>query len=70
MLDGGTCQADETPMAELVPDAPWRDLAEARRAVSAYIHGYYNCDRRHSTLGYRTPREFEDLHQAAGEAAA
>ena len=53
-----------------MPDAPWRELAEARRAVSAYIHGYYNCDRRHSTLGYRTPREFEDLHQAAGEAAA
>jgi putative transposase len=55
---------------ELVPDEPWRDLAEARRAVSAYIHGYYNRDRRHSTLGYRTPREFEDLHQAAAEAAA
>ncbi|SEQ48546.1 Integrase core domain-containing protein [Lentzea xinjiangensis] len=29
---------------------------DARRDVSAYL-GYYNHDRLHSTLGYRTPHE-------------
>jgi transposase InsO family protein len=50
---------------ELVPERPWRDLAETRSAVSAYIHGYYNAERRHSTLGYLSPVEFENNHQQA-----
>lgn len=34
----------------------WATRDDARRAVFAYL-GYYNRDRLHSTLGYRTPRE-------------
>lgn len=34
--------------------------AEARRAVVSYIEGFYNRQRLHSGLGYRTPREVLD----------
>jgi transposase InsO family protein len=34
----------------------WATRDDARRAVFAYL-GYYNHDRLHSTLGYRTPHE-------------
>lgn len=55
---------------ELVPDIPWLDLSDARKAVSHYIHRYYNAERRHSTLGHRAPVVFEAQYQAAQDAAA
>ncbi len=56
---------------ELKPERPWLDLHEARKAVSDYIHGYYNSKRLHSTLDYQTPIAFETHHhQAAAKAAA
>lgn len=55
---------------ELVPEVPWRDLSAARKAVSYYIHRYYNAKRRHSTLGQRAPVVVEAQYQAAQEAAA
>lgn len=56
---------------ELVPQKPWKDLAAARQAVSQYIHRYYNPIRRHSTLGYLSPTNFEkQFNQATGEIAA
>ncbi len=36
---------------------------EARRDVMDYIEMYYNSRRRHSYLGYVSPREFEAMHQ-------
>ena len=36
--------------------------AEARKAVFDFIEGWYNTQRRHSALGYRSPLEFERLH--------
>lgn len=45
---------------ELVHDSDWRDLAEARRDVHAYIEGDYNTRRLHSSLGYRTPAEVDE----------
>lgn len=50
---------------ELMPERPWADLQAARRAVSTYIHHYYNPVRRHSTLDYLSPVEFENNHQQA-----
>ena len=38
--------------------------AEARAAVFEFIEGWYNTRRRHSALGYRSPLEFERLHEA------
>jgi transposase InsO family protein len=55
---------------ELRPERPWRNFGEARSAVSHYIHHYYNSQRRHSSIGYKTPIEFESLHHQAAAAAA
>ncbi len=39
-------------------------LEEARLAVAYYLDTYFNPDRRHSALGYRSPHQFEvDLLQ-------
>ncbi len=47
----------------------WHDEAAARAAVGAYIHGFYNQRRRHSTLGQLSPVQFEAAHRVV-EAAA
>lgn len=44
---------------ELVADARWETRAEAKSAVVAWIEGWYNRERMHSTLGYMSPVEFE-----------
>jgi len=49
--------------AEVVADARWQTRPEARSAVVAWIEGWYNRERMHSTLGYLSPDEFE--HQIA-----
>ena len=36
------------------------DRAKARRQVVRYIEGFYNRQRLHSGLGYKTPQEVED----------
>jgi putative transposase len=40
----------------------WPTRAEARAAVFEYIEGWYNPRRRHSTLGYLSPAEYERQH--------
>jgi len=42
---------------------PCENEAIARKEISAYIR-YYNTRRRHSSLGYLTPAEFEGIKQA------
>ncbi len=42
---------------ELVHHARWEDLAEARAALHDYIEVFYNRQRLHSSVGYRTPAE-------------
>ncbi len=44
---------------ELVHDARWTDLVEARAAIHDYIEVFYNRKRLHSSLGYRTPAEVD-----------
>jgi transposase InsO family protein len=41
----------------------WLTRAAAERAIVAYVVVWYNRQRRHSTLGYATPVEFERLAQ-------
>ena len=41
---------------------PFDSQAEARQAVFEYIEVFYNRQRRHSTLGYQTPMEFEQKY--------
>ena len=45
--------------AEVVADAHWQTRAEARSAVVAWIDGWHNRERMHSTLGYLSPDEYE-----------
>lgn len=67
----GNC-LDNAPMesffhtlkVELVHQRRWATRDEARRELFAYVEGYYNRQRIHSALGYRTPEQAE--RQMAG----
>ncbi len=54
---------------ELVHTRPWPTLEHLQKATFDWIETYYNTQRRHSTLGYLTPREYElgyrDINQIA-----
>lgn len=49
---------------ELVRHRQFQNQAEARYAITEYIERFYNRQRLHQALGYRSPEEFE---QRAGE---
>jgi putative transposase len=44
---------------ELIGDGCFEDEADAKAAIFEYIDGYYNTERRHSSLGYQSPMAFE-----------
>ena len=44
---------------ELVHLRPWPTLARLRTELFTYIETYYNRKRRHSTLDYLTPEQYE-----------
>ena len=48
-----------TLKVELVHDAVWATRAAARTALFEYLELFYNARRRHSALGYLSPRAFE-----------
>lgn len=51
---------------ELIMKHDWHTRAEARRAIVRDIEPWYNRKRRHSTVGYISPAEYETrLPQAA-----
>lgn len=56
---------------ELIDTRAWPTRAGLRRAVFDYIEGWYNTRRLHSSLGYRSPAEYEALihHHAHRQAA-
>ena len=54
---------------ELIDEADWATRAEARRALAAFIEQWYNRERRHSSLGYRSPVEFEMVVLQRGRVA-
>jgi putative transposase len=47
---------------ELVHRHSWPSRQKLRSAVFDYIESFYNRERRHSTLGYLSPREFEKIY--------
>jgi len=51
---------------ELLMRSDWHTRDEAKRAVFRYIETWYNRKRRHSTLGYVSPTEYEAQLQKAG----
>ena len=44
---------------ELIVSSDWRTRDEARRAIFRFIESWYNRTRRHSTLGYVSPVQYE-----------
>jgi putative transposase len=47
---------------ELVHDEDYQTRAEARTSIVEYIEVFYNAKRRHSSLGYVSPTEFEEAN--------
>ena len=45
---------------ELIHRRPWPTIKSARGAIAEYIEVFYNRKRKHSTLGYLSPVEFEN----------
>ena len=64
--DNAMCESFfATLECELLDRRRFRTVAEARREVFSFIEGFYNTRRLHSSLGYRSPANFEKLHHAA-----
>src|SRR5438093_239180 len=54
-----------TVKVELVHDAAWATRAAARTELFDYLELFYNGQRRHSALGYLSPRAFERRREQA-----
>jgi putative transposase len=60
-LDNAVCEAFfATLKKELTRRRSWPTRRELETAVFAWIEGWYNRRRLHSTLGYRSPVNFEN----------
>lgn len=49
-----------TLKTELVYFRTYKNLEEAKMSIFQYVYGFYNQTRRHSTLGYLSPTQFEN----------
>lgn len=58
-----------TMQRELLDQRTWRSRTELSSAIFEWIEGWYNPRRRHSSLGMRSPHEFETLALATQNAA-
>ena len=52
-----------TVKQELVHEASWGSTVDARASIHEYIEVFYNRQRLHSSLGYRTPAEVDQAAQ-------
>jgi putative transposase len=69
--DNAACESFiSTIKNELIRRRSWTSRDQARLAVFSYIETFYNPRRRHSTLGYRSPNEFENINQEAAATPA
>jgi transposase InsO family protein len=54
---------------ELIHTRPWPTIDQLKKETFVWIETYYNRTRRHSTLGYLTPHEYElgfrNIHELA-----
>ena len=66
--DNAMCESFFSSLeAELLNQRRFRSQAEARMAAFSYIEAFYNPQRRHSALGYRSPIQFEKDHANAAQ---
>jgi transposase InsO family protein len=49
---------------ELIHQNRFRTRREAKTAIFDYLEAFYNRKRLHSTLGYRSPADYEQLHNS------
>jgi putative transposase len=64
--DNALCESFfATLECELLDRNSFRTQAEARMAVFDFIEGWYNPQRRHSSIGYVSPAVFESRQEAA-----
>ena len=64
--DNAMCESFfATLECELLDRCRFKTQAEARRAVFEFIEGFYNPRRRHSSIGYLSPIDYERRHHAA-----
>ncbi|WWF03017.1 IS3 family transposase [Methylococcus capsulatus] len=54
-----------TLQTELIHQRRFETREQAKQEIFEYIEVFYNRQRKHSTLGYRTPAEFDTLHRKA-----
>ena len=50
---------------ELKSEQVWATRSEARSEIFEYIEAWYNRERRHSTIGYVSPAQFEECRRVA-----
>jgi putative transposase len=63
--DNAMCESFfATLECELLARSRFNTQAEARSAVFQFIEGFYNPRRRHSSIGYLSPIDYERRHQA------
>ena len=64
--DNAMCESFfATLECELLDRCRFQTQTEARSAVFAFIEGFYNPRRRHSSIGYLSPIDYEHRHHAA-----
>ena len=62
--DNAMCESFfATLECELLDRCRFKTQAEARTAIFAFIEGFYNSRRRHSSIGYLSPADYERWHQ-------
>lgn len=62
-LDNAMCESlIGTMKIEKLNRQPWRSVEDVRAAVFEWAETWYNRRRRHSSLGYLSPLEFESQH--------
>ena len=62
-LDNAMCESLIGKMKiEKLDRQPWRSVGDVRAAVFDWIERWYNRRRRHSSLGYLSPLEYESQH--------
>ena len=67
-VDNALCESFfATLECELINRCSFRNQAEARMAVFEFIEGWYNPQRRHSSIDYHSPIRFERRYQSLAE---
>jgi putative transposase len=63
--DNAACESFfGTMKTELCDDENYQTREEAKSSIFEYIETYYNVERKHSTINYMTPKEFEIIMES------